>query len=51
MTSDLAAAIADLHRRSVLGEGSLIYFPVENFIQENSFAQLPKERQHSPWQL
>lgn len=45
VTSDLSAAVADLLRRSVLGEVSpLIYFHVENLL---SFALLPKERQRS----
>lgn len=48
VTSDLAAAVADLHRRSDLGEGPLIYFHVENLL---SFALLPKERQRRPWRL
>lgn len=44
VTSDLAAAVADHHRRSVLGDGSQIYFYVENLL---SFALLQKERQRS----
>lgn len=42
VASDLAAAVADLHRRSDLSGGPLIYFHVENLL---SFALLPKERQ------
>lgn len=39
MTSDFAAAVADLHRRSDLSEGPLIYFHVENLL---SFALLQR---------
>lgn len=46
VTSDLAAAVADLHRRSDFSEGPLIYFHAENLL---SFALLPKERQRRPW--
>lgn len=48
VTPDLAAAVADLHRRSGLGESPLIYFHVENLL---SFALLPEERQRGPWRL